>query len=151
MSKACPAAPRSEPSPGPSPSPQCGQASTFTTASSTLKPPPRRTRAILRPGFAVGCSPTGGRSAGAALPDRGPRALAGDRRGFSRLPQPRDVDLAHLEHRPHHPVHLVLVGVVEHLLQLRGIHLPGEAVLVLQPAARPVLPALDRKSTRLNS
>src|SRR5262245_39393072 len=58
------------------------------------------------------------------------RSSAG--KGFLQL---GDVDLLHLQHRLHDPVGLLAVGIARHLGHEGGDDLPGEAILVLEPAA----------------
>src|SRR5262249_51304835 len=44
-------------------------------------------------------------------------------------------ELAHLEHRPHGPLRLFGIGVLQPLWQRGRYHLPGQSEFVLQPAA----------------
>src|SRR5215208_6815187 len=53
-----------------------------------------------------------------------------------------DVDLLHLEHRGHHTLRLLAVGVAEQLGQALRDDLPREAEPVLEPAARALFAAL---------
>src|SRR5262249_9576482 len=64
------------------------------------------------------------------------------RRTCGRALQLVDVELAHLHHRGHHALRLLLVRVGQELGQAARDDLPGEAEAVLQPAARAVLAAL---------
>src|SRR5215203_2888740 len=50
-----------------------------------------------------------------------------------------DLDLAHLQHRRHHALRLLLVRIADQLAQDLGNDLPGDAVLVLEPTARALL------------
>src|SRR5207248_9404578 len=66
-----------------------------------------------------------------------------------RLAEWLHLDLPHLHHRPHDALRLLRIGIADQLLQQRGDDLPGDAVLVLEPAARaflasfgPLLPQL---------
>src|SRR5207245_310991 len=77
----------------------------------------------------------------ARLPGRprgaGPSALVGY------ALQLRAVDLPHAQHRLHDPLHLLDIGVTEQLRHDRSENdLPRHAELVLQPAARALLPAI---------
>jgi hypothetical protein len=56
----------------------------------------------------------------------------------------RDVEFDHLHHGRHDPLHLRGVGVADELHEHARDDLPGEAVPVLQPAARLGLAAAGR-------
>ena len=62
--------------------------------------------------------------------------------GVGGLPQARDVDLVHREHRLHRPLGALGVRVAEQLGQRRRDDLPGQPEPVLEPAARALLAAV---------
>src|SRR5437867_4755402 len=57
------------------------------------------------------------------------------------LLQHLDVDFLHLEHGFHDPLRFPRIGVTQQVAQDGGIDLPRQSVLVLQPAAWPLLAA----------
>src|SRR5215218_6503648 len=62
--------------------------------------------------------------------------------GCGRVLERGDVDLPHLQHRGHHALRRLRVGIVEQLLQPPRDDLPGHPEAVLEPAARALLAAL---------
>src|ERR1700690_3555573 len=79
-------------------------------------------------------------------PPRKPPLAMHSRAAFVRLPELRDVELLHPEHRLHRPGGTRRVRPAEVGTHLAGNDLPGQAEPVLQPAAPAGLPAaLDER------
>ena len=62
-----------------------------------------------------------------------------------RLLELRDLDLSHLQHRCHGALRLLTVGVADQLVERLRDDLPGDAVAVLEPSARPRFTAVGER------
>src|SRR5690606_25703860 len=82
-------------------------------------------------------------------PSRGPAAPALSRSGPGGVQQPLNVDLLHPLHGLEDPPRHLGVRVAQQPGQLTGDDLPGQAVAVLQPPARPLLTALGELAPQL--